>query len=284
MKFSKLTLNFNIDNNYEKELFFDLLFSISNKVKTHTDFISKRNEEIDFNYNSLLKKFDKYKNNKKPLEYIFKKVNFCNKNFYIEEGVFIPRKETEYMISYFIKQYKDFNFNLILDLCSGSGIISCIFKIAFPNSKVIGIEKSRKAINISKKNMQLHKLKIDFFNDDFLFATHIFDKKIDFVFFNPPYISRDFELDDSLLYEPKRALFARNNGLFYYEKFFSKFFHLFSKNTLFLVEFGYNQKQDLTNILEKNNIINWEFTRDIFGKDRFLLINFKMKGNNNGCF
>lgn len=283
MKFSELTLGFNFDNNYEKELFFDLLFLMSIKVKTSTDFIIKRNESIDFNYNSLLRKFNFYKTNQKPLEYIFNRVNFCNKDFYIEEGVFIPRKETEYMISEFIKECKDIHFNTILDLCSGSGIISCIFKAAFPKSKVIAIEQSKKAINILKKNMVIHNLKIDFINANFFSKSSIFTKDINLVFFNPPYIAKDFTVSRSLSYEPKKALFAKNNGLYYYEKFFKDCFHLFTKKTIFLIEFGHNQKQDLTTILEKNNIINWEFAKDIFGMDRFLFINFKMKGSNNGC-
>lgn len=278
MKFADLLLTFDIRNNYEKELFFDLLFSISKTVKTHIDFICMRNNSIDFNYNSLLKKFNLYKDNQKPIEYIFNRVNFGNKNFYIEKGVFIPRKETEYMILEFIKKYKNSKFDLILDLCSGSGIISCILKMAFPETKVIGIEKSKLAINVSKKNMGIHKLKIDFLYGDFFLETAFFNKKVNLVFFNPPYISKKHKASESLLHEPKEALFAKNNGLFYYEKFFSKCFFLFSKNTLFIIEFGHNQKQNLISILEKNNIINWKFTKDIFGNDRFLFINFKYEG------
>ncbi|MEF9985068.1 MAG: HemK family protein methyltransferase [Malacoplasma sp.] len=274
MKFNEIIFKMKIKDDYDKELFFDLLFLTSKKVKTRLDFITYRNDDIDFKFETFFNKYNKYRISKMPIEYIFNKVNFCNEIFYIEQGVFIPRKETECIIWNFINKYKERKINNILDLCSGSGIISCVLKMWFKESKVIGIEQSKKAVMVSNRNKLKYNLDINFVHGDVFLELKNYCNDVDFVFFNPPYISTESKLHKSLSYEPTKALFAKNNGTFYYDEFFDNYFRLFKKKTLFLIEFGSNQKQYLSRLLKKNNIINFEFARDIYGKYRFLFINF----------
>ena len=69
----------------------------------------------------VLEAFNKYKN-RIPLHYIIGKKNFYGRDFYLEEGVLIPRFETEILIENILKIEEDFS--EILDIGCGSCIIS----------------------------------------------------------------------------------------------------------------------------------------------------------------
>lgn len=61
-----------------------------------------------------------------PIQYILKEKEFMGLKFYIEEGVLIPRPDTEILVEYILK-YGDINYQNksvnLLDLGMGSGAI-----------------------------------------------------------------------------------------------------------------------------------------------------------------
>ncbi|MEO0245555.1 MAG: methyltransferase, partial [candidate division WOR-3 bacterium] len=94
----------------------------------------------------IISAFKKIKNGF-PVPYITKKVSFYDLEIYVEEGVFIPRPETETLLIEVIEFLKKERFypERILDLGTGSGCIALFLKKFFPDSEVFGIDINKKA-------------------------------------------------------------------------------------------------------------------------------------------
>ena len=151
-----------------------------------------------------------------PLPYIIQKCHFFGRTFHINSGVLIPRPETELLIERSI-EYISNNSNKklsIIDIGTGSGIIGITLKLIFPDLEVHSIDISKKAIELTKKNMKLHSLEgqIDLINKDF---RKISLKKYDLILANLPYIpiERFSDLPLELGFEPKLALDGGERGI-----------------------------------------------------------------------
>lgn len=208
-----------------------------------------------------------------PIQYALKNVNFYGYNFYIDSRVLIPRFETEelvYNTNLFIEKY--FNSNIkILDLCCGSGCIGLTLKKLNPNLDVTLSDISSYALEITKINKNNLDLDVTIIESD-LFNN--INNKFDVIISNPPYISKTDEVDEIVLKnEPHIALYADNNGLFYYEKILSNCEKYLNNKYLIAFEIGFNQKDDVINLVNKYlKDINIISKKDMQGKDRMIFI------------
>ncbi|MBK1971831.1 HemK/PrmC family methyltransferase [Campylobacter sp. TTU_617] len=220
------------------------------------------NEELEFDekpYFDLISRFKKGE----PFEYIFKKAYFYNLEFYVENGVLIPRYDSEILLVKLIDLCKKNNFKNILEIGFGSGILSIILAKEL-SLKITACDISAKALEIAKKNAKIHKVDhlIDFILCDFRDLKY---NKFDLIFSNPPYIKNDYKLDKWVLNEPKEALFGGEKGYEILEEII-KF--SFSNNVKYLAcEFGYDQKEILQEILNKN-FYQSQFFKDERGFNR----------------
>ncbi|PLX05160.1 MAG: peptide chain release factor N(5)-glutamine methyltransferase [Marinilabiliales bacterium] len=170
-------------------------------------------KEKYWNYISLLKRGV-------PVQYVLGYSFFYGYRFNIENGVLIPRQETEELVDWIIKDHKKEESLSILEVGTGSGIIAIILAMELLKPKIMGIDISEKAIEVTNSNIQKFKLKnISVEKQDlFDFKSNIM---FDIIVSNPPYV-REFEkrLMESLVleHEPHQALFVNDdNPLVYYE-------------------------------------------------------------------
>ena len=147
----------------------------------------------------------------KPLPYIVKNIEFYGLPFYIEEGVLIPRADTEYMVSEVIGRLS--GGDRVLELGVGSGVIACSIAKYRPDVEIMAIDASDKACEISAKNVsdlglgdRISICKADWYDLDV--------EGFDWVVANPPYIASTDEYIEPQVraYEPKSALFSGNDG------------------------------------------------------------------------
>ena len=155
--------------------------------------------------------------NGEPVQYIVGNVNFYGNEIKVNKNVLIPRFETEelveYTISYIKKMFKE-KINII-DLGTGSGCIAVTLKKKI-NSNVSAIDISKEALEVARENAKKNKVEIDFIQNDMLDNI---SNKFDVIISNPPYISKNEEIQDIVRKnEPSLALYADNEGLYYYEK------------------------------------------------------------------
>ncbi len=203
-----------------------------------------------------------------PVAYVLKSVDFYGLNIFVDENVLIPRPETEILVDTVLKEYNNKNLQ-ILDLCTGSGCILIALLHNLNNSYGIGLDISFDALRVAKKNSKLYDLNADFIRGDCIYSNNIFKKKFDVIVCNPPYVGYDEIVEESIKYEPEHAIYAKEQGLFFYKKLLSIINKLCKKNGIVCFEIGFKMKNQLIEICKKNKI-QPEFIKDYSGNDRVM--------------
>lgn len=176
----------------------------------------KTKEEILVNNEQIMEydflKFKNYLHRRskgEPWQYIVGNTNFIGLEIFSEKGVFIPRSETELMTVHAISKLRNFKNPLVLEIGCGTGAISISIASSIKKARIIATDISKKAIRLSKKNIDRHNLKerISVVNADLLECFGNL-KKFDMIISNPPYIPDKGldEVDDLVKKEPVLAL------------------------------------------------------------------------------
>ncbi|MDF2676571.1 MAG: hemK, partial [Bacillota bacterium] len=112
-------------------------------------------EEISNKFYEMVRK----RNSGYPLQYMTNEQEFMGLNFYVQEGVLVPRPDTETIVEKIIKfvnenEYFKNNKIKILDLGTGSGAIALSLAYYLKNSYVTAVDISDIAIETAKKNAE----------------------------------------------------------------------------------------------------------------------------------
>ncbi|KNG79484.1 peptide chain release factor N(5)-glutamine methyltransferase [Mycoplasma sp. HU2014] len=213
-----------------------------------------------------------------PLAYIIKNKYFYNHKFYVDKNVLIPRVESEEIINLVYDYVKNNNNLQIIDLCCGSGCLGISLALLNKSNNVLLVDIDNKALSVSEKNINNFNLKnAKTLQSNFLENIIKNNIKANVVVCNPPYIDiNDDSIADSVkLYEPNIALFAKDNGLYFYKKLISNINKIVDVNNKFMIvlEFGWNQKTAIEKIINDNCLkYNWEFKKDNYNNWRNLII------------
>ena len=221
-------------------------------------------------YNS---KIEKVKNGY-PLQYITNNQEFMKLNFYVNDDVLIPQPDTEILVEEVIKicktKYKEGPI-MVLDLCTGSGAIAISIKKYVDNVEITATDISNNALKVAIKNANLNNVDIKFI------TSNMFEKindKYDIIVSNPPYIEKEIlrTLSKNVQYEPTLALDGGTDGLSFYREISKNSYKYLKKDGYLALEIGYNQKNSVIDILEKENryknIIN---IKDLSNNDRVII-------------
>ena len=198
-----------------------------------------------------------------PIQKIIGYIEMANVKIKFNKKVLIPRYETEELILLAIKLIKENGkYHNILDLCCGSGFIGIALKKAFPSLNILQSDISNAAIKQTLINLKINNLKNNVIKSNMF---HNIYQKFDVIISNPPYLLKNDKKNMTksvLKYEPQKALFAQEEGMFFYyqiEKNLSKYLN---KNGLIILEINpVNYKWFIDN---KYHVIN-----DINNKKRF---------------
>ena len=220
-----------------------------------------------------------------PVQYLLNEQEFYGRKFYVDKGVLIPRQDTEILVEKMIEilknniqKNKNLEKNLkihpkILDIGVGSGIIGITAALEIKNSYVLGVDISEKALETAEKNKELLKVSNIKFLKSNLFENVEF-KQFDMIVSNPPYISLNeagIMSDDTLLHEPSEALFAENDGLYFYYEICQKALDYLADFGYLLFEIGYKQGKNVAEIMTSSGFKNVEVIKDLAGLDRVVV-------------
>ncbi len=210
-----------------------------------------------------------------PLQYITKSQEFMGLTFYVDDRVLIPRQDTETLIELLIQKNKEENFVKGVDIGTGSGCISISLTKYIEGLKMTAIDLSEGALEVAKKNVQIHQLeeRIKLLQSNVLDA---YNKKetVDLVVSNPPYISQDDcrELMVEVIgHEPRMALTDEGDGLSFYKRITKDAKEILKPGGIIAYEIGYNQAKEVTTILEAAGYVEIEVHQDLAGKDRVVM-------------
>ena len=263
------------NNVEENKLIAEIIISNILNIDRMMLFTKYREIVSDNDIEKIREYLKKIAKDKLPLQYLLNEQEFYGRKFYVNKGVLIPRQDTEILVEKAINIVKDKKIETpkILDIGSGSGVIGITMALEIENSKVLGIDVSDVAIEISNKNREILKAKNIKIVKSNLFENVSF-KEFDMIISNPPYISRD-EIDvmseNTLTWEPEEALFAENEGLYFYNEICDKGYEYLQKEGYLLFEIGYKQGEKVKTIMEKKGYKEIEIIKDLQGLDRVVV-------------
>ena len=234
------------------------------KTLTHTD-LKLLQEKYPKNYSNKIKKVEKGY----PIQYLIGNVEFLNTTINVNKNVLIPRFETEYLVEKILtklKKYTNQKLNII-DICTGSGCIA-IALAKNTNFNYIGLDISKKALKLAEINNQKNNTSVKFIKKNIL--KDQLPQDFDVIISNPPYISKEENVDNSTKYEPKIALYAKNNGIIFYQRILDI---ISNQPKLIAFEINETKGNDLINLAKtKFPTATITLEKDLCGKDRYLFI------------
>ena len=207
--------------------------------------------------------------NGEPVQYIVGDVDFYGNTINVDKRVLIPRFETEGLCEIALKYLTNTNLNVI-DLGTGSGCIPITLKKKLPNINIDAVDISSDALELAKENAKLNNVVINFIHGDMLKPLN---KKYDCIISNPPYIAYDEEVMDIVKNnEPNNALYADNDGLYFYKEILKGAKDYLKDKYYIFFEMGYNQGERIKEIALKYLDCNVEIKKDLQGFDRYVII------------
>lgn len=222
--------------------------------------------------------FNKYKNyiskriTRQPVAYILGKTEFMGLDFIVTEDVLIPRQETEILVEEVLNRIKINKYSEILDMCTGSGCIA-VSVAKYANVYVTASDISLKAADVARKNAEINNVsdRINFIAGDMFF--NIPAKKFDIIVSNPPYIAeKEFNnLEKELSFEPRNALVADEDGLFFYRRIAQNSKKYLNQNGLVIVELNANIPELITEIFSGAGYKKIKILNDYAGLKRVLV-------------
>ena len=224
-------------------------------------------EELEV-YQSLIKR----RANNEPYEYIVGEASFYDIHLSVEEGVLIPRPETEILIDLVADIIEKENIVNIAEIGVGTGAISIVLARKFPELKVVATDICEAPLRVAQKNIETFALE----KQITLRESNLIDKvseSIELVVSNPPYIAEDFLLESNVIdYEPKEALFGGRVGD---ELLKQIILDVNARGIKWLAcEMGYDQKEPISEFVKQLGVQSIKFYKDLAGFDRGFIIKF----------
>lgn len=231
-----------------------------------------------------------------PVEYKKGYTNFAGCKIDLSMEPLIPRKETEFWAKKTIQKIKSQKSEIknptILDIFAGSGCIGIAILKHIKNSRVVFAEIDKKLIKQIKLNLELNKIdskRYKVIQSDIFKQLASQKAGFDYIFANPPYISLKNKhlIQRSVLnFEPHKALFGGNDGLFFIRRFLKQARSYLKKERLpaaclpvgmggrgkIYMEFDHLQKTGLERLLKKLNYTNYKIYKDQLKKYRYVCI------------
>ncbi len=208
--------------------------------------------------------------NHEPYEYIVGSASFYDIELEVEEGVLIPRPETEILIDLVAEIIEKEKITSIAEIGVGSGAISVVLARKFPNLKIVATDICDTPIKISQKNIKTFGLekRVEVRKSNLLDKV---SESLELVVSNPPYIAQDFILESNVVdYEPKEALFG---GVVGDELLKQIVLDVKGRNIKYLAcEMGYDQKEPMEQFFISLGIKSYKFYKDLANFDRGFVI------------
>lgn len=241
-------------------------------MNSYTQIFKEKYEgKLEAGFPSDCKRID----NGEPIDYVIGFTPFLNTKIDLSARPFLPRVETEFWVEKALRQIDIKEKIKCLDIFSGSGCIGIALLKSLPNATVTFGEQNPNYIKQISININVNGVEN---KRALILETDLFSNikdTYDYIFANPPYISRKRKgvVQPSVLrWEPKSALFAPDNGLFYIKKLLTHAKKFLTPGGTLLIEFDSTQKRLLEKFVSHLDYRHIEFERDQYNKWRVLKV------------
>lgn len=232
-----------------------------------------------------------------PMAYVLGHRDFMGLDFYCEQGVLIPRSDTEVLVETAIEKLGK------MDTCKsiygieiglGTGIISVSLLNHFLHLSMVAGDINQKAIDLSRKNALYadrqrremsgkdmvsvsKRLSVIYSNlFDNIESLKLYDRDnhadlYDFIVSNPPYIRTEVIetlMSDVKDFEPRNALDGMDDGLYFYRQIIDKGYLMIRPGGFVAFEIGFDQGEEVSELMKKRGYKDVEIRKDLAGLDR----------------
>ncbi len=209
-----------------------------------------------------------------PVQYIVGDVNFYGNIIKVNKNVLIPRRETEELVEKTSKLIGKLFPNgelSIIDIGTGSGCIPITLKKLFPKSNITAVDISQEALSIAVDNSKLNDTDITFVQSNLLGNI---SGKYNLIISNPPYIAYNESIMDIVKdNEPHLALYAPNDGLYFYEEILKQASNYLEEKFIIAFEIGETQGKAILDMAGKYFPKSKTYLeKDLQHFDRFIFI------------
>ena len=205
-----------------------------------------------------------------PVQYLTNEQEFYGNKFYVDDNVLIPQPDTEILVEEAISIIK--NGDKVLDLCTGSGAIGISLKKKFADKiNVIGTDISKEALRVAKMNANANRVSVEFVESNMF--DKIVENDFDLIVSNPPYIETNVikTLSKEVQNEPLIALDGGMDGLDFYRIIVKEGKDYLKSGGYLIIEIGFNQRDEVINLLKENDYLDIYSKKDYSGNDRIVV-------------
>lgn len=254
-----------------------LLCKVLNKDKIFL--LTNKDEKIDIEYKHEYEDLLEKRKNKMPIKYILGECDFMGLDFNVQEGVLIPRSDTEVLVEEVLKLIPEDSDMKVCDLCAGTGAIGISLAHYRHNISVDLIDYYDIPEEVSKSNIEKNNLqdRVSFIKSNLLEEAINLNKKYNILVSNPPYIKTEEInelMEDVKDYEPKTALDGGNDGLDFYKKIINQSKEVLLESGYLAFEIGYDQGEEVSELMKANNYIDVKVYKDLASLDRVVIGKF----------
>lgn len=233
-------------------------------------------KELEIEQEEIFSRFIEERLKGRPIAYIVNNREFMGLDFYVKEGVLIPRPDTEILVEEIIELCKGKDDLDILDIGTGSGAITVSLAKYIEKSRLTSLDISEIALEIAKKNAKSNGVidKINFIKSDLFQQIVGTNLKFDIIVSNPPYIrKRDIdELHTQVKdYEPYNALEGGIDGLDFYRNITEQSKNYLKPGGILAYEVGHDQAEEVVKIMQNNGYNKIYIKKDLQGIDRVVI-------------
>jgi len=190
-----------------------------------------------------------------PVAYITGTWEFYGLPMIITPDVLIPRMDTELIVDAAKELLNGRKMDArVLDLCCGSGCITCAIGHELPATRIVAVDISANALEVCRKNIAANRLasRAICMQADATASPPLSMGQFDLIVSNPPYIrSADMaKLDASVReYEPSWALDGGKDGMKFYKSIIKYWKALIRPGGFLVFEVGEGQAESVKEML-----------------------------------
>lgn len=219
---------------------------------------------------------------REPISRIVGRREFWSLPFAITSDVLDPRPDSETLIDALLDAESEKSSALtIADLGTGSGCLLCAALNEFPNARGVGIDKSREAIKVARRNSHALGLKGRAHFLQGQWSNAVAAQSLDVILTNPPYIpsSQIAGLEPEVSeFDPRLALDGGRDGLDAYRAIAREIGRIVKPGGVALIEIGAGQAKEAKSLFENERVLHSEEIPDLSGQVRCLKFRYKKNG------
>ncbi|MDA8624136.1 peptide chain release factor N(5)-glutamine methyltransferase [Alphaproteobacteria bacterium] len=220
-----------------------------------------------------------------PVAKIIGHKEFWGRRFHVSPAVLDPRPDSETLIEAALALLPEGKALRLIDLGTGSGCLLLTLLAERPFARGLGIDKSRAALSLARRNAHCLKSGLDSGLDlnlglrrrvvlrhgDWL---HGVNATADMIIANPPYIESGAidRLDrDVRLFDPRLALDGGSDGIGPYHALIAPSFQCLTGGGHLLLEIGVTQAEAISALMAAAGFADISLRQDLAGRDRVLI-------------